>query len=199
MAEAAPRPDSAPPGLQRTAALCVALVLAMTGVAFASVPLYTLFCRVTGYGGTPAVRAANPGQALGRPITVRFDVNVAPGLGWRLAPETPSVEVRLGETKTVFFRVRNAGATASTGIATFNVQPDQAGAHFVKMQCFCFNEQVLAAGESVDLPLVFYVDPALTSDPDVRDLPEIVLSYTYFPSRNGQPAAAAGAPPKPNP
>lgn len=182
--------------VRRTVLLCTGVVLSMLGIAFASVPLYSLFCRVTGFDGTPVVRAANPGQVSNRTVAVRFDVNVSPGLDWRFTPEVPVIEARLGETKTVFFQVRNAGPAASAGVATFNVQPGLAGAHFVKMQCFCFNEQVLQPGETMDMPVVFYVDPALATDPNVRDVSEITLSYTYFASRNGAPvtANAGGAP-----
>lgn len=182
-----------------TAYACAGLALGMVGLAYASVPLYDLFCRVTGYDGTPLVGSAPSGQTLGRPITVRFDANVAPGLRWRFLPETPEIEAKLGETKTVFYKVRNEGSTPSTGIATFNVQPGQAGAFFVKLQCFCFTEQTLQPGEEIDSAVAFYVDPALADDMSVKDLPGITLSYTYFPSKNGQPVAtssAAGSPPK---
>ena len=188
-------PASAGNAVRRTVIICAAVTASMLGVAFASVPLYNLFCRVTGFDGTPVVRSTNPGGILDRAVTVRFDVNVAPGLDWRFAPEAPAIEARLGETKTVFFRVRNAGPSASTGIATFNVQPSLAGAHFVKMQCFCFNDQVLQPGESMDFPVVFYIDPALATDPNVRDVSEITLSYTYFASRNATPVTAAAARP----
>ena len=180
---------------RRTVLVCLAVVSAMLGLAFASAPFYNLFCRVTGYDGTPAVGQSNPGQVLDRTITVRFDVNVAPGLDWRFTPEVPAVDAKLGETRTVFFRVRNAGPGASTGIATFNVQPGLAGAHFVKLQCFCFSDQVLQPGETMDFPVVFYVDPALAADANVRDVHEITLSYTYFASRNATPVAAAPARP----
>lgn len=185
--------DSAARAVRRTVLVCAAVTAGMLGVAFASVPLYNLFCRVTGFDGTPVQRQVNPGQVLDRTVSVRFDVNVAPGLDWRFAPETPTVEARLGETKTVFFRVQNTGRSASTGIATFNVQPALAGAHFVKMQCFCFNDQTLQPGEAMDFPVVFYIDPALATDPNVRDVGEITLSYTYFTSRNASPVAAAPA------
>ena len=191
-----PIPAGGTPRVGRTVAVCTVVVATMLGVAFASVPLYNLFCRVTGFDGTPIQRSANSGQIVDRIISVRFDVNVAPGLDWRFAPEVPAITARLGETKTVFFRLRNAGKSASTGIATFNVQPGLAGAHFVKMQCFCFNDQTLQPGEVMDVPVVFYVDPALASDPNVRDVAEITLSYTYFASRNS-PAIAASAPATP--
>jgi cytochrome c oxidase assembly protein subunit 11 len=171
----------------------------MVGLAYASVPLYNLFCRVTGYDGTPLVRGSPASQVLDRTVSIRFDANVAPGLDWRFAPEVAEVDAKLGETQTVFFKVRNAGPSASTGIAVFNVQPGQAGAYFVKIQCFCFNEQTLRPGEIMEFPVVFYVDPALAGDRSLQDLSAITLSYTYFASKNGQPvAASAAAPLKPN-
>ena len=116
-------------------------------------------------------------------VSVRFDTNVAPGLRWSFAPETPEVAVRVGETKTLFFRVRNEGRSTSRGVATYNVQPGQAGAYFVKMKCFCFEEQALAPGETMDFPVVFYVDPSLAKDRSLDGLSSITLSYTYFASR----------------
>jgi len=171
----------------------------MVGLAYASVPLYNLFCRVTGYDGTPLVGSAPSDNVLARTVSVRFDANVAPGLDWRFTPDVSEIEAKLGETQTVFFKVRNDGKVASTGIATFNVQPGQAGAFFVKIQCFCFNEQTLQPGETMDFPVVFYVDSALAKDRTLEDLSSITLSYTYFTSKNGQPVAAnAVTPLKPN-
>jgi cytochrome c oxidase assembly protein subunit 11 len=187
------------PWIRRTGWLCAALVLAMVGLAYASVPLYNLFCRVTGYDGTPLVGGAPSDNVLARTVSVRFDANVAPGLDWRFTPDVSEIAAKLGETQTVFFKVRNAGSSPSTGIATFNVQPGQAGAFFVKFQCFCFNEQTLQPGEAMDFPVVFYVDPALAKDRTLEGLSSITLSYTYFASKNGQPVATNAATPlKPN-
>ena len=187
-----------PQGARRTALLCAAFAAGMLGLAYASVPLYDLFCRVTGYDGTPRAGKAPSERVLDRTVAVRFDANVAAGLSWRFTPETPQIEVRLGEARTVFYKVRNDGRTATTGIATFNVQPGQAGAFFVKLQCFCYTEQTLKPGEEVESAVAFYIDPALAQDPTVRDLPGITLSYTYFPAKNGAPVAtssvAGGAP-----
>jgi cytochrome c oxidase assembly protein subunit 11 len=197
MTDASPKP-ALPKGARRTALLCAGFATGMLGLAYASVPLYDLFCRITGYDGTPLAGKAPASQVLDRTIAVRFDANVAAGLGWRFVPETPQIKVRLGETQTVFYKVRNDGRAATTGIATFNVQPGQAGAFFVKLQCFCYTEQTLRPGEEVESAVAFYVDPALAKDPDLRDLSGITLSYTYFPSRNGEPVAtsstAAAAP-----
>lgn len=180
-----------------TAIACVGVVVGMTGLAFASVPLYDLFCKATGYDGTPRVGVAPmaaSGDPATKPLTVRFDTNVAPNLSWQFQPETRSVEAVPGETKTVFFKVKNVGATPATGIATFNVQPGLMGSYFVKIQCFCFDEHTLQPGESMDFPLVFYVDPKLRQDADIADLGEMTLSYTYFASRNGSPQAAITPP-----
>jgi cytochrome c oxidase assembly protein subunit 11 len=197
-----PRPTPAsmrPPAVRRTGWLCAAFVAAMVALAYASVPLYGLFCRVTGYDGTPIVGSGPAKSVSDRAVAVRFDANVAPGLDWRFAPERPELDARLGETQTAFFRVTNTGRTAATGIATFNVQPGQAGAFFVKLQCFCFNEQTLQPGETVEFPVVFYIDPALASDRSLDDIYSITLSYTYFASRNGEPVTASAATPlKPN-
>jgi cytochrome c oxidase assembly protein subunit 11 len=183
--------------IRRTALACAGLALGMVGLAYASVPLYDLFCKVTGFDGTPIVRASNGSSVLGRTISVRFDANVSPGLPWRFAPETPEVKVKLGETTTVTYKVTNMGSRASTGIATYNVQPDLAGAYFSKLECFCFTEQTLQPGETLESAVVFYVDSRLAEDADVKDLHSITLSYTYFPSRGGKPVAEATASTKP--
>jgi cytochrome c oxidase assembly protein subunit 11 len=179
--------------IRRTAAVCAVVVAAMVGVSFAAVPLYNLFCRVTGFDGTPLTGSRPAARVLDRVVKVRFDTNVAPGLDWRFAPETPQVAAKVGETQTVFFKVHNAGQAPATGIATFNVQPGQAGAFFVKIQCFCFNEQTLQGGETMEFPVVFYVDPAIADEANLNDLTSITLSYTYFASKNGQPVATTSA------
>ena len=183
--------------MRRTALACAGLALGMVGLAYASVPLYDLFCKVTGFDGTPIVRASNGSSVVDRTITVRFDANVSPGLPWRFSPETPEVKVKLGETTTVTYKVTNTGARASTGIATYNVQPDLAGAYFSKLECFCFTEQTLQPGETLESAVVFYVDPRLAQDADVKDLTSITLSYTYFPSKGGKPVAEATSSTKP--
>jgi cytochrome c oxidase assembly protein subunit 11 len=179
------------PGAKRTALVCAAVAASMVGVAFASVPLYDLFCKATGYDGTPLVGTGFTGRVRDDGVTVRFDTNVAAGLPWSFEPETPKVETRLGESKTVFFRVKNEGDKPYTGIAAFNVQPGIIGGYFVKIQCFCFNEQTIQPGETMDFPVVFYVDPAMRDDANTNELSEITLSYTYFQSRNGQPVTVA--------
>ena len=178
-------------GIRNTGIACLGLAVAMVGAAYASVPLYDLFCRVTGFDGTPVAGTQESAETLTRRMTVRFDTNVAPGLGWSFRPEVPQVEARLGETRTVFFKVRNEGTRPSTGVATYNVQPGQLGAYFVKLKCFCFDEQTLQPGESMDFPVVFYVDPAITKDRNLDDMASVTLSYTYFASKSGQPLVAA--------
>ncbi|MCJ2033101.1 cytochrome c oxidase assembly protein [Methylobacterium sp. J-068] len=173
-----------------TAIACAGLVFGMIGLAFASVPLYNMFCKATGYDGTPRTGLAPTAAALDDSMVVHFDTNVSSGLPWRFQAESQNVEVRIGETKTVFFRVKNTGTTPSTGIATYNVQPGLMGGFFVKVQCFCFNEQTLQPGETMDFPVVFYVDPDVRKDPNTAHLAEMTLSYTYFASKNGQPTAA---------
>ena len=176
---------------RRTVLACLGIVAGMAGLSYAAVPLYDLFCKVTGFGGTPIVRSLPAGEILDRDMAVRFDANVAPGLHWRFAPETPETAVKLGQTTTVLYRITNEGALPTTGVATFNVQPALAGAYFVKLECFCFTEQILQPGETRESAVVFYVDPSLTQDPSVKDLRSITLSYTYFPVKAGRPANAA--------
>lgn len=172
---------------RRTALWCGGIVLSMTALAFASAPLYDLFCRVTGFGGTPMVRSEQAYRTSDRVVRVRFDANVSPALGWRFEAETTEVKARIGETHTVFYRVTNTSDRPTTGIATFNVAPPQTGAFFVKMQCFCFTEHTLQPGESMDAPVVFYIDPDYEKQRDLRNIHSLTLSYTYFPSKNGNP------------
>jgi len=183
--------------MQRTAFACVGIVVGMVGLAYASVPLYDLFCKVTGFGGTPIVRDENGSEIMDRTIAVRFDSNVAPGLSWRFSPEKPEVKVNLGEMTTVNYKVTNTGDRPSTGIATYNVQPDLAGTYFSKLECFCFTEQTLQPGETLESAVVFYVDPRLVQDSDVKGLTFITLSYTYFPSNRGKSVAEATSSTKP--
>jgi cytochrome c oxidase assembly protein subunit 11 len=170
---------------------CAGIVLGMIGLAYASVPLYDLFCKVTGFSGTPIQRASNSSDMIDRTISVRFDANVVPGLSWSFAPEVPEVKVKLGETTTVLYKITNRDTKPATGIATYNVQPDLAGSYFSKLECFCFTEQTLKPGETVESAVVFYVDPRILEDTDIKDLDSITLSYTYFPSKGGKPVAEA--------
>jgi cytochrome c oxidase assembly protein subunit 11 len=177
----------------RTAALCGTLVVAMVGVAYAAVPLYDLFCRTTGFGGTPMVGTSAPATASDRTVSVRFDSNVSPALNWRFVAETHEITARLGEPQTVMFKVTNAGPAPSTGIATFNVTPELIGGYFVKIACFCFTEQTLQPGETLESAVLFYVDPDMANDANTKDIPAVTLSYTYFPSKNGAPVTTAAS------
>jgi cytochrome c oxidase assembly protein subunit 11 len=164
----------------------------MVAAAYAAVPLYDWFCRTTGFGGTTQVSAGAPAQMLGRSITVRFDANVAPGLPWRFVPEKNSIDVRIGEVLTVNYVVTNLAARDTVGQASYNVTPPTTGAYFQKINCFCFTEQSMKAGETREMPVVFYVDPALAQDAEQNGLNTITLSYTYFPVRQPEPLAASG-------
>ena len=164
----------------RTALTMALVVAAMVGLAFASVPLYRAFCSLTGFGGTPLRAEKAPGAVAGR-IGVRFDANVHPGLPWRFEPEQRTVRIAPGEQTRIFYRAQNLTARPITGQAAFNVTPDQAGKYFNKIQCFCFTEQTLKAGQSVDMPVVFFVDPKIRKDEDTKDIDEITLSYTFYP------------------
>jgi cytochrome c oxidase assembly protein subunit 11 len=163
--------------------LLALLVFGMTGLAFASVPLYRIFCQVTGFAGTPVRAASAPGAASGE-IGVRFDANVNGALPWRFEPVQRTVQIVPGERVQIAYRATNLVARATTGTATFNVTPALAGKYFSKIECFCFSEQTLKAGESVDMPVVFFVDPKLREDPSIKDLDEITLSYTFYPVEN---------------
>jgi cytochrome c oxidase assembly protein subunit 11 len=162
---------------------CGAFVAVMVGVSFAAVPLYSWFCRTTGFGGTTQVAKAAPAQISGRTITVRFDSNVAPGLPWSFEPERRTVDVRLGEVVTVYYAVRNESARVTRGQAGYNVTPPRTGGYFEKINCFCFTEQTLQPGEKRDMAVVFYVDPKLAGDAEEDTVSNITLSYTFFPVR----------------
>jgi cytochrome c oxidase assembly protein subunit 11 len=181
-----------------TAAACGVLVAAMVGAAYAAVPLYDWFCRTTGFGGTTQVASAGPSHVLDRKLKVRFDANVAGGLPWRFEPEQTSIEVRVGEVVTVAYRVVNESARETTGVASYNVSPPTVGGYFSKINCFCFTDQRLKAGEKRDMTVVFFVDPALAKDSEQDDLDTITLSYTMYPVRQPEtPRVENGATPAP--
>ncbi len=168
----------------RVVALCVVVIGIMVGLTAYSPTVYRLFCAATGFGGTPQRANADSGMASEQVITVRFDSNVAAGLPWRFEPVQREVKVHLGEQQLVFFTAENLSEQAVAGHATFNVTPPTSGIYFNKIQCFCFDEERLDGHEKVDMPLVFFVDPALANDPEMRDLNTITLSYTFFRSGN---------------
>ena len=167
---------------RRTGVLMALLVAAMVGLGFASVPLYRIFCQVTGWNGTVRedLTATAPG-AIGRLVNVRFDANVASGMGWTFEPDDRVKRVAVGAREMAFFTAVNNTDRTITGSAAFNVTPLQVGSYFVKIQCFCFTEQTLKPHERVRMPVVFYVDPAFSKDPDTDNINEITLSYTFFP------------------
>ncbi|MBV8686185.1 MAG: cytochrome c oxidase assembly protein [Alphaproteobacteria bacterium] len=168
---------------QRTGVLMALLVLFMVGLAYASVPLYRMFCQVTGFDGTTqrAEGKDAPGPVAGKSVSVRFDANTALTLPWKFQPERTTETVTIGERELAIFRAKNLSARPITGRATFNVSPTQAGKYFTKIQCFCFTEQTLKPGEEVRMPVIFYVDPKFAKDPDTADITEITLSYTFYP------------------
>jgi len=164
----------------RTALYMALIVTAMIGLAFASPALYRTFCSLTGFGGTP-LRAEKAPGAVGGQVGVRFDANVHPGLPWRFEPEQLTVRVKPGAQTKVFYRAQNLSARTITAQAAYNVSPDQVGKYFKKIQCFCFTEQTLKPGQTVDMPVIFFVDPQFAKDPDTKDIDEITLSYTFYP------------------
>jgi cytochrome c oxidase assembly protein subunit 11 len=172
---------------------CGAFVALMVGAAYASVPFYDWFCRTTGFAGTPQVSEKAPDHILGRTIAVRFDSNVTPGLPWKFVPEQNTITVRLGEVVTVNYKVMNLAARAITAQASYNVSPPQTGAYFNKINCFCFTEQTLKAGETREMAVVFYVDPKIAEDRDQNTLSTITLSYTFYPMRESDRPVAVAA------
>jgi cytochrome c oxidase assembly protein subunit 11 len=174
------------------AACCGAVVAGMVGAAYASVPLYNWFCKTTGFGGTTQVAEKAPDQILGRTLTIRFDSNVAPGLPWKFQPEQNEIQVRIGEVATVHYKVVNEAAREIAGQASYNVSPPTVGAYFDKINCFCFTEQRLKAGETREMTVVFFIDPSIVKDRDQVDLSTITLSYTFYRLREPeQPVAEA--------
>lgn len=165
------------------AASCGVFVAAMVGMSYAAVPLYDWFCRTTGFGGRTQVATSAPNGPLGRMITVRFDGNVTGGLPWRFEPEQNAIQVRIGEVFTVNYIAQNLAARETVGQAAYNVAPSTTGIHFQKINCFCFTEQRLGPGEKREMPVVFYVDPALAKDAELDDLNTITLSYSFYAVR----------------
>src|SRR5215468_7862191 len=175
-------------------AACGVFVAAMVGAAYAAVPLYNWFCRTTGFGGTTQVATGGPSHVLDRKLKIRFDANVAGGLPWRFEPDQNSIEVKIGEVVTVSYRVVNESARETVGIASYNVSPPTVGGYFSKINCFCFSEQRLKAGEVRDMTVVFFVDPALAKDAEQDGLDTITLSYTMYPVRQSEtPRVESGA------
>ena len=164
----------------RIGALAALLAIAMVGLSFAAVPLYRLFCDVTGFGGTPMRADSAPGAAAGE-VGVRFDANIDPALPWRFEPVERTVRIAPGARTQISYRATNLTARTTTGTAVFNVTPVLASKYFSKIECFCFTEQTLKGGQSVDMPVVFFVDPKIREDEATKHIDEITLSYTFYP------------------
>jgi cytochrome c oxidase assembly protein subunit 11 len=175
----------------RVVVMCVAVAAGMVGLSYAAVPLYRMFCQVTGYGGTTQRAEAPEGPVLDRMMTVRFDANSASDMNWDFAPAQAKVEIKVGEQALAFYRAENRSPKDVTGTATFNVSPPRAGAYFSKIECFCFTEQTLKPGESIDMPVAFFVDPDIAKDEDLRSLKTITLSYTFYRVDNPEKTSAA--------
>ena len=165
---------------KRTAFGAASMALFMVGAAYAAVPLYDLFCRVTGYGGTTQIATAPPSSVATREITIRFDASLNRDIPWSFKPPSQPVQLAIGEQGLAFYEAHNPTDTSITGTATYNVSPAKAGIYFSKIDCFCFVEQVLAPGERVDMPVSFFVDPDILTDPEMIDVKTITLSYTFF-------------------
>lgn len=178
----------------RTVAIaCVSFFVSMIGVSYAAVPLYTLFCQVTGYGGTTQRAEQYSDTILDKTIKVRFDANTSNGLPWDFKPVEREVTLRIGETMMVKYEAKNLFDEPTFGRASFNVAPGRAGAYFNKVECFCFTDTTLQPGESMEMPVVFFVDPEIVNDPDLKDVKTITLSYTFFPIDKPAPVANAKA------
>lgn len=171
---------------RKVAIRAASISVVMLGVAYAAVPLYKIFCQVTGFAGTTQRATAAPDQVLDRKITIRFDSNVSNGLVWKFGPTERTVDVKIGENKLAFYRASNSSDQPVTGTASFNVAPEAAGRYFNKIECFCFTEQTLKPGESVEMPVSFFVDPEIVNDSDARHITQITLSYTFYPVEEKQ-------------
>ncbi|MBO6946523.1 MAG: cytochrome c oxidase assembly protein [Rhodospirillales bacterium] len=175
----------------KTAMVLFTVVAGMVGLAFASVPLYRIFCQVTGLGGTPGVQASAPEVKTDTDFIVRFDANTNPDLPWKFKPVQREVHLKLGEEKLAFYEATNMSDKPITGTATFNVTPLKAGQFFVKIDCFCFTEQTLEPGQTIDMPVTFYVDPEIYNKVNTRDVKTITLSYTFYPKEEEEGKVSA--------
>ncbi len=174
---------------RRVALWAGGLAVVMLGMAYAAVPLYQMFCQVTGFAGTTQRVDSKSDTVLDRTITIRFDSNVAGGLGWTFKPVVATMDVKIGENKLAFYMAANPSSEPLVGSATFNVAPEAAGRYFSKIECFCFTEQTLKPGEKVEMPVSFFIDPEIVNDSDARHLTQITLSYTFYPVRREQTGA----------
>ncbi|WP_421785799.1 cytochrome c oxidase assembly protein [Hyphobacterium sp.] len=165
------------------------VAIAMVGAAYAAVPLYNLFCQVTGYGGTTQVAETEADRVLDRTVEVRFDASMERGLPWTFEPMQTSMTVRVGETSLAFYRATNTSDRPVTGMATYNVTPFKSAPYFSKLECFCFIEQTLQPGESIEMPVLFFVDPLIDEERRMDDVRTITLSYTFFEQAGGSAGA----------
>ncbi|ASY61978.1 Cytochrome oxidase biogenesis protein Cox11-CtaG, copper delivery to Cox1 [Sinorhizobium sojae CCBAU 05684] len=172
---------------------CLAFVVGMVGMAYAAVPLYDMFCRVTGYNGTTQRVEQASDVILDQKIRVTFDANVASGLPWEFKPVQRYVDLRIGETVQISYRAKNLSSKPTTGQATFNVTPMEAGAYFNKLECFCFTETTLEPGEEMEMPVVFFVDPEIVKPVETKDIKTLTLSYTFYAREPSKPVAAVKA------
>lgn len=180
-------PTQRPPRHTTVAVICSVAALAMVGVSFAAVPLYRLYCQVTGYQGTTQRADRASDVVLDRVVKVHFDANVSADLPWKFEPLQTSLDVKVGENTLAFYRATNTSDKVTVGTAVFNVTPDAVGPHFNKVECFCFTEQRLEPGQSIDMPVSFFVDPAFVTDEETTLLPELTLSYSFYPVQTPKP------------
>jgi cytochrome c oxidase assembly protein subunit 11 len=186
---------------RKVAVWCAAVVAGMVGAAYAAVPIYRMLCELTSFDGTPQRASAPSEVVLDQTMTIRFDANTAPGFAWTFEPEQRTVDVKIGETTLAFYRATNTSDRPVTGTSTFNVFPEQAAVFFNKLECFCFKEQTLEPGQSMDLPVSFFIDPRIVSDKDAGGTTNITLSYTFYavvpkPGLAEKPAKAEPATPR---
>jgi cytochrome c oxidase assembly protein subunit 11 len=174
---------------RRVALLAASIFCAMVGLAYASVPLYRIFCQTTGFGGTTQVASSVPGAASTQEISIRFDANASAEMGWNFRAAQTTMTVKIGEPTMAHYKATNMSSDTVTGTAKFNVTPTSAGIYFNKIECFCFTKQTLKAGETADFPVQFFVDPAILDDPDAKSIREITLSYSFYPTAPDQQAA----------
>jgi cytochrome c oxidase assembly protein subunit 11 len=176
---------------RRVGLAAAGLVAGMVGLAYASVPLYALFCKVTGFGGTTQTASAAPGATGEATVSIRFDANISSELDWRFQPSQQTQTVKVGEQTLAHYEAVNNSSETITGTAVFNVTPAEAGAYFNKIECFCFVQQTLKPGQRIDMPVSYFIDPEFLKDADTRGIREITLSYTFYPAKSAAPAKQA--------
>ena len=181
------------PSNLKTLTILSGVAVAMLGLGFASDPLYDTFCKITGYGGTPKIAEDNLSEIIDRTITVEFDSNVSPELPWEFRPDQRRMDVKLGQSGLAYYSVENVSDQAVVGVANFNVMPIKAAPYFIKTDCFCFEEQIIQPGETINLPVIFFVDPQMDEESRLDEIKTITLSYTFFPTEEGTMPAKQSA------